>query len=242
MRVTQAIAQAMKQEGAEYIFAYPVNPIIEACAEIDIRPVIVRQERTGIHMADAYSRLHSGRKVGVFACQNGPGTENAFGGIAQAFGESVPLVFLPGGMPRGQVGYHPNFNAFLNFQHITKSAEQLNNPATVWEAIRRAFSQARNGRSGPAMLEVPGDVMNEEVPSFDYVPSPAVKSGPNPADVDEVARVLIEAERPIIYAGQGVHYARAWDELQQLAELLEIPVTTSLEGKSSFPENHRLAL
>ncbi|HLF80101.1 MAG TPA: thiamine pyrophosphate-requiring protein [Dehalococcoidia bacterium] len=242
MRVTQAIAAAIKKEGTELLLAYPVNPIIEACAEVDIKPIIVRQERTGIHMADAYSRLHSGRKVGVFACQNGPGTENAFGGIAQAYGESVPLVFLPGGMPRGQVGYHPNFNAFLNFQHITKSAEQLNNPATVWEAIRRAFGQARNGRPGPSLLEVPGDVMQEEAPEFNYVPTPVVKSGPNPTDVDEVARVLIEAERPIIYAGQGVHYARAFDELKQLAELLEIPVTTSLEGKSSFPENHPLAL
>src|SRR5215217_3499489 len=102
MRVPQAIAEAMKREGVEYLFAYPVNPIIEAAAEIDIKPIIVRQERTGIHMADAFSRLKSGGKVGVFACQNGPGAENAFGAIAQAHSESVPLVFLPGGMPRGQ--------------------------------------------------------------------------------------------------------------------------------------------
>jgi len=242
MRVTQAIAHAMKQEGAEYIFAYPINPIIEACAEIDIRTVIVRQERTGIHMADAYSRLHSGRKVGVFTCQNGPGAENAFGGIAQCYSESVPLVFLPGGMPRGQAGYHPNFSSFLNYQHVTKSHEQLNNPATVWEAMRRAFTQARNGRPGPCLLEIPGDVAGEEVASFDYVPAPLLRSGPNPGDVDEIARVLIDAERPIIYAGQGVHYARAWDDLRELAELLEMPVCTSLEGKSAFPENHALSL
>ncbi len=242
MRVTQAIAQAIKAEGTEYLFAYPVNPIIEACAEINIKPIIVRQERTGIHMADAYSRLHTGGRVGAFACQNGPGTENAFGGIAQAYGESVPLVFLPGGLPRGQVGYHPNFNAFLNFQHITKSAEQLNNPSLVWEAMRRAYGQARNGRPGPAMLEIPNDVFMEEVPDFQYIPTPRVKSGPNPGDVDEVARVLIEADRPILYAGAGVLNARAWDDLRELAELLEIPVTTSLEGKSAFPENHPLSL
>src|SRR5215211_454068 len=148
MRVTQAIAEAMKREGCEYIWAYPVNPIIEACAEIDIKPIIVRQERTGVHMADAYSRLHSGRRLGVFACQNGPGAENAFGGIVQAFSESVPMVFLPAGMARAQAGYFPNFSSFLNYQHVTKAAEQLTNPNAVWDVMRRAFSQARNGRPG----------------------------------------------------------------------------------------------
>jgi acetolactate synthase-1/2/3 large subunit len=240
MRVTQAIAQAMKQEGAEYIFAYPVNPIIEACAEIDIKPVIVRQERTGIHMADAYSRLHSGRKVGVFACQNGPGTENAFG-VSRRRTESL-CAGVPARRHATRARWLPPKLQCLPqlpaHHQVGRTAEQPGD--RVGGDTTRLLTSSQRGPA--AMLEVPGDVMNEEVPSFDYVPSPAVKRGPTPPDVDEVARVLIEAERPIIYAGQGVHYARAWEELQQLAELLEIPVTTSLEGKSSFPENHRLAL
>ena len=124
MKVTQAIAEVLKREGVEQLFAYPVNPIIEAAAEIDIRPIIVRQERTGIHMADAFSRLNSGQKVGVFACQNGPGAENAFGGVAQAYAESVPLVVHARRYRRAaQMNYFPNFSSALNFQHITKSAE-----------------------------------------------------------------------------------------------------------------------
>ena len=94
MRVPQAIAQVMKKEGIKYLFAYPVNPIIEAAAEVDIRPIIVRQERTGLHMADAFSRLTSGQVVGAFCCQNGPGAENAFGAVAQAHSESVPMVVM----------------------------------------------------------------------------------------------------------------------------------------------------
>jgi acetolactate synthase-1/2/3 large subunit len=242
VKVTQAIAEVMKKEGVGQLFAYPVNPIIVAAADIDIRPIIVRQERTGIHMADSVSRLSSGREVGVFVCQNGPGAENAFGGIAQCYAESVPLVFMPGGMARAQMNYFPNFSSQLNYQHITKSAEVLTNPADIWNALRRAFSLARSGRPGPCLLEIPNDLYQADVDPFDYQPVKIRRSGPDPRDVEEAVDALLKAERPILYAGQGVHYAQAWDELKALAELLEIPVTTSLEGKSSFPENHPLAL
>src|SRR5581483_8136180 len=187
MRVTQAIAEVMKREGVQNLLAYPVNPIIEAAAEINIRPIIVRQERTGIHMADAMSRLTSGQTVGVFCCQNGPGAENAFGGIAQAYAESVPLVFLPGGMARAQMNYFPNFSSQLNYQHITKSAEVLTNPAGIWDALRRAFSLARSGRPGPCLLEIPNDMYTAEVEPFDYQPVRIHRAGPDPRDVDEVA-------------------------------------------------------
>ena len=88
MKVVDAIAKVLKAEGVEYLFAYPVNHIIEAAAKLDIRPIIVRQERIGLHMADAMSRITSGEKIGVFCMQSGPGSENAFGGVAQAYGDS----------------------------------------------------------------------------------------------------------------------------------------------------------
>jgi acetolactate synthase-1/2/3 large subunit len=194
-------------------------------------------------MADAVSRTTSGERLGVFAMQHGPGTENAFGGVAQAYGDSSPIVVLPGGYPRRLANIEPNFNAFLNFQHITKWAEQVTVASAVPEAIRRAFTQVRNGRPRPVLIETPADIFQEEVPEpLDYQPSRRFRSGPDPRDVDTAARVLIEAQRPVIYAGQGVHYAQGWDALKQLAELLEAPVTTSLQGKSAFPENHPLSL
>src|SRR3954469_21056758 len=123
MRVANAVAEILKREGVEFLIAYPVNTVIEAAAEADIRTIIFHQERTGLHMADAVSRVTSGDKIGVFAMQHGPGSENAFGGVAQAYGESVPIVVLPGGYPRTLAAVPPNFSAYLNFQHITKSAE-----------------------------------------------------------------------------------------------------------------------
>ncbi|MBI3326094.1 MAG: hypothetical protein HYZ81_05255, partial [Nitrospinae bacterium] len=97
MKGAAAVAEILKREGVEFVIGYPVNPILEAAAVADIRTIIIRQERTGLHMADAFSRLKSGQRIGVFAMQHGPGTENSFGGVAQAYADSVPIVVLPAG-------------------------------------------------------------------------------------------------------------------------------------------------
>ena len=243
MKVAEGIAKVLKAEGVEILFAYPVNPIIEAAAAEDIRTVIVRQERVGLHMADAYSRLSSGDKIGVFCMQHGPGAENAFGGVAQAYSESVPILVLPAGYQRRIANYYPNFNSTLNMRHVTKSAEPLTMGRAIPEVMRRAFFQLRNGRPGPVLVEIPLDVFGEDVPEdWEYIPSFASRSAPDPRDVESAAAVLAAAERPVIYAGQGVHYAKAWEQLRTLAENWNIPVTTSIEGKSAFPENHPLSL
>ena len=243
MKVVDAVAKVLKAEGVEYLFAYPVNPIIEAAAKLDIRPIIVRQERIGLHMADAMSRMTSGQQIGVFCMQSGPGSENAFGGVAQAYGDSAPIVVLPMGYSRGLTQIQPNFNSALNYRHVTKSCEQVTVPGAVPEALRRAFTQARNGRPRPALVEFPSDLLGEEIPdSFAPTPVPTTRYGPDSASIAAAADALLAAECPIIYAGQGVHYAQAWDSLKELAELLAAPVTTSLGGKSAFPEAHPLAL
>ena len=243
MKVVDAVAKVLKAEGVEYLFAYPVNPIIEAAAKLDIRPIIVRQERIGLHMADAMSRMTSGQQIGVFCMQSGPGSENAFGGVAQAYGDSAPIVVLPMGYSRGLTQIQPNFNSALNYRHVTKSCEQVTVPEAVPEALRRAFTQARNGRPRPALVEFPSDLFGEEIPdTFDPTPVPTTRYGPDSASIAAAADALLAAECPVIYAGQGVHYARAWNSLKELAELLAAPVTTSLGGKSAFPEAHPLAL
>jgi len=243
VKAAAVIADILKREGVEFLIGYPVNPIIEAAAEADIRTIIVRQERTGLHMADAVSRVTSGERIGVFAMQHGPGAENSFGGVAQAFGDSVPIVVLPGGYPRRLLNIPPNFSSFLNYQHVTKWCEQVIQTSAVPDAMRRAFTQVRNGRPRPVLVELPYDLLNEEMPDgWSYTPAPRLRSGPDPRDVAQVAAALVAAERPVIYAGQGVHYARAWTQLKELAELLEAPVTSSLQGKSAFPETHPLSL
>ena len=243
MNVADVVAHILKAEGVEYLFAYPVNPLIEAAAKVDIRPILVRQERIGLHMADALSRMTSGKQIGVFCMQSGPGSENAFGGVAQAYGDSAPILVLPMGYSRKLTNVQPNFNSALNYRHVTKLSEQVILAETVPEVMRRAITQVRNGRPRPVLVEFPTDVFDEEVPGpFDYRPVPALRAGPDPDAVTVAATMLLNAQRPVIYAGQGVHYAEAWASLRDLAELLEAPVTTSLGGKSAFPENHPLSL
>ena len=242
MLVPEAIARILKAEGVKYLFAYPLNPIIEAAAAVDIRPIIVRQERTGAHMADAVSRMTCGDEIGVFVMQHGPGAENAFGGVAQCYGESVPVLFMPAGYNRNVANYFPNFNSVLNMRHVTKWAEPVHSGAEVANIMRRAFTQLRNGRPGPVLVEIPWDACKEEADITNYKPVFKTRTAPDPDHVKSAAKALAAATKPVIYAGQGIHYAKAWPELKELAELLNAPVTTSIAGKSAFDESHPLAL
>ena len=149
MKAVEAIAEILKREGIDMILGYPVNHVLEYSARADIRSIICRQERIGLHMADAISRTTSGDKLGVFAMQHGPGSENAFGGVAQAYGESSPILVLPMGYAARKAHVHPNFNSTLNFQHVTKSVEPLISAAEVPHVFRRAFSRDLD-HHGPA--------------------------------------------------------------------------------------------
>jgi acetolactate synthase-1/2/3 large subunit len=242
MKVGQAVAEIMKREGIEILCGYPVNHLLEFAAAADIRPVIVRQERIGLHMADAISRVTSGRKIGAFCMQHGPGAENAYGGVAQAYSESVPMLVIPQGYPRRIANVSPNFSSSREMRGVSKFAEPVNLPAEVSNIMRRAMSSIRNGRSGPAIVEIPTDIWNEEIGELDYTPVGIHKYGPDPVDVRKAAAAILKAKRPVIYSGTGVQWAEAWPELREFAELLGAPVTTSLGGKSSFPENHPLSL
>ena len=242
MKVGEAIAHIMKAEGIDILCGYPVNHLIEFAAAQDIRPIMVRQERIGLHMADAISRVTSGKKLGAFCMQHGPGAENAYGGVAQCYGESIPVLVLPQGYPRRLAGIDPNFSSTVQMRGVTKSAEQITLPKETPNILRRAFSKLRNGRGGPCLVEIPTDIWNEEIGDFTYTPVVIAKTAPNPADIRKAAAAILAAKRPLIYAGTGVHWAEAWPQLRKFAELLGAPVTTSLGGKSSFPENHPLSL
>src|SRR5512145_1102086 len=117
MKAAAVIAQVLKAEGAEYLFCFPINPLIDECARVDIRPIVARTERTLVNMADGYARASNGRRLGVAAVQHGPGAENAFAGVAQAFADGSPLLFLPGGNPRARDGIAPNFHSTDNYHH-----------------------------------------------------------------------------------------------------------------------------
>jgi len=239
-----AIANILRLEGVEFIGCVPYQPLLEAAAIAGIRPIIFRQEGTGIHMVDGYSRVTNGKKMGVFMMQNGPGAENGFGGVAQAYSESVPILLLPAGMPREKRGVHPNFYPTRSYETITKWSEEMNIVERIPDLMRRAFTKLRTGRPGPVLLEIPQDVATGELPEelFNYEPPRVVLQQADPSDVSRAARALLAADRPIIQAGQGILYAEATPELIELAEFLQAPVMTTLPGKSGFPETHPLSL
>jgi acetolactate synthase-1/2/3 large subunit len=243
MNVWEAVATILRVEGVENLFCFPSTPLIDACAVAGIRPIVCRQERVGVGMADGFSRTTSGRRVGAFAMQSGPGSENAFAGIASAFADSSPILLLPQGLPRERSALQPNFDSQRAFGGVTKSFERITAPELTVPAMRRAFSQLRSGRPGPVMVEIPADVGSQDCgdPSA-YVPPMRLRSAADPADVDRAAAALIDAERPFLLAGAGVLYAEAWDALRKVAEALASPVATTAGGKSAFPENHPLSL
>ena len=243
MNVCSAIAEILKREGVNLLFAYPRNAVIEAAAEADIRPIIVRQERIAVHMADAIARLSRGKSIGVFVCQQGPGIENAFGSVAQAYSESIPLLILPGGYATRIAHVPDNFNSTVVLAHVAKHAEPITSGAEVPDIMRRAFSLLRNGRRRPVVIEIPTDLYKADVPEpLDYVPVYGTRSTADPRDIERAAEMLVKAKRLVIYAGAGIHWADASPELKELAELLGSPVCTSLAGKSAFDETHALAL
>ena len=240
----RAIAKILKAEGVEWMAAFPAQTLIDAVAMEGIRPIICRQERTGVNMADGYSRVMNGKKIGVFSMQRGPGAENAFGGVAQAYADNVPILVLPGGHDRDKYDSHPGFDAVDHYGGITKWAGYITNSERIPALMGRAFSLLKHGRPAPVLVEIPSDVAVGDYPGRDvqYMPVKVQKSSANPDDVRDLVTDLLKAKAPVINAGQGVMYAEATDDLIEFAELVNVPVMTTLAGKSAFPENHPLAL
>lgn len=244
MRGADALARILKAEGVEVLFSYPNHALIDAAAKIGIRPIIARGEKTIINIADGYARATNGTKPAVLVVQAGPGIENAFGAFAQAFSDGTPLLMIPGGPDQHRMGEPPNFDPLPVYRNVTKWAGRINFPERIPELARRAFSQLRNGKPAPVLLELPADVSGAEVDegSFQYTPARSYRSAGDPEDVARAARMLISARRPVLHVGHGVLWARAWDELRELAELVQAPVMTTMAAKSVFPENHPMSL
>ncbi|HEV7216799.1 MAG TPA: thiamine pyrophosphate-requiring protein, partial [Chloroflexota bacterium] len=211
--------------------------------EIGIRPIIARSEKTMINIADGYTRTTNGRRLGVCAVQHGPGIENAFGGVAQAYADSIPLLLLPGGPDQHDHGIPTGFDPLPNYHHVTKWAARINYADRIPELLRRAFTTLRTGQSGPVLLEIPSDIAAAPVAADapPYQPGRGYKSAGDPRDVAAAARLLLAAQRPLLHAGHGVLWAEAWEELRELAELVAAPVMTTMAAKGAFPEDHPLS-
>ena len=237
------ISKILKKEGVEWIACFPNNPLIEAVAKEGIRPIMFRQERGGIMAADGFSRTMMGKKFGVFACQGGPGAENSYGGIAQAFSDSVPILFIPDGIPLVNSDVSPSFISSKNFGDITKWSKSINHSERIVSLMKRAFHSLKNGRPSPVLIEMHRDHMAQEVNNLDEYKSPKEsKVCPTDDFIEEAVKLLINSKKPIIWSGQGVLYSSATKELEELSNLLSLPVVTTMPGKSSFDERNPLSL
>jgi acetolactate synthase-1/2/3 large subunit len=237
------VAEILKREGTEFLACYPRNPLIEACAALDIRPILCRQERVGVGMADGYSRIKRGKRNGVFAAQAGPGIENAFPGIAQAYSENVPMLVIPAALPLSRQYVRPVFRAADVYRPVTKWSALAHSVEELPDLMRRAYHALRSGRGGPVLIEIPAEVWEAEYSGeLDYAPVPVQRAAPDPDAIKQAAKMLLAAKSPLLWAGQGVLYAEASKALTALAELIPAPVVTTNPGKSAIAESHPLAL
>ena len=244
MNVMEAVARILKTEGVEWISCFPSNQLIEAVAKEGIRTLMFRQERGALMAADGYSRLNNRKKFGVTITQGGPGSENSMGGLAQAYSDNVPILYLPGGPALNQYSVKPNFSPTRTYASVSKCGEVITQPSQVSAVMRRAFHALRNGRPGPVIVEIPSDVGTMEVAEADlnYQPPKRSLQAPASSDVKDAVSLLLNAKKPVIWSGMGVLFAEASPELTELAELTEIPVYCTMPGKSSFDDRHPLAL
>ena len=243
-----AVIHALEKEGVEYISGFagggevPLWPALRASETIKV--FLARHERQGVEIADGYARATG--KVGVALCGTGPGATNTLTGIAGAFADNIPVLLLMGQHPLGNMGKEiqqevPSsiFDSFVKWKGTMSKVEDI--PGVM----RRAFTALRSGSPGPVVLEMPLDVLSSEAADsvLNYEPvGPGLKAAADPRDIEMAADILVNASFPILNVGGGVLAAEAWDEARELAELLSMPVASTLVGKGAFPEDHPLSL
>ena len=244
MTGTELIAKILKQEGIDMVTCFPSNELIEALSKEDIRPVMFRHERGAIMAADGFSRMNDRKKFGVALMQHQAGAENSVGAIAQAFSDNVPILVLPGGNPIERNNVSPNFSAKDNYKNIVKSVETIYTPTQISDVMRRAFHALKNGPPGPVVVEMSIDICEKEVPkeSCNYYSPNISKNVPSSSDIKDAVKLILNSKNPMIWAGAGVLNSGGTNELRELAELIDIPVFTTMEGKSSIDERHHLSL
>ena len=237
------VARALAAAGIDTVFTLVgghTTPVVDACHEIGIRLVDVRHEETAGHMAHAWARV-TGR-TGVVLVTAGPGVTNTATAVANAWSGGAPLLLLGGGVPRAQLGrgaLHEMDQLGL-MTPITKRSESALDPADLPALLSEAVAETRRGRPGPVFLELPSDVLRAEGPEPETWPTPGepARGGAEDADVDAAARLLADAERPLVVAGSGVYWAEAWNELRALVERLGAPAITSHAARGVLPFAH----
>ncbi|RQW83823.1 MAG: biosynthetic-type acetolactate synthase large subunit [Geobacter sp.] len=244
------LLECLKLEGVDTVFGYPGGTVINIYDELysfpEIRHILPRHEQAGVHAADGYARASG--KVGVAIATSGPGATNTVTGIATAYMDSIPLVVITGQVPTALIGN----DAFQEVDIIgitrpcTKHNFLVKNVKELAEIVKKAFYIARTGRPGPVLIDLPKDVQ-VAITDFKYPDKIEMRSYKPTVEghvkqIEKAAAMILAAKKPVLYVGGGVILGNAYDELRQLAETLHAPVTTTLMGLGSFPEDSPLSL
>ena len=249
MNVAQAISRALVSEGitlAAGMSGQQIGLLLDAIANCgEIQLMYARQERVAFDIADGFARA-CGKPAVVFT-DSGPAAANLMAGLVNSWGDSIPVLFFCGHNNRVETSSRQTKEIPLIdlFRPVSKWTALLNDPAQTNEILRRAFMHLRTGRPGPVVIGLPFDVSGMDVGNFEYAPvnaHPRPRSGADPEAVSAAIDLIAGAKRPYVYVGAGALFSEASDDLVHLAEMLTLPVATTLNGKSAFPEQHELAL
>lgn len=246
----QIVVEALMKQGVEVIFGFPGGSVIPLYDVLygtnQIKHILTRHEQAAAHAADGYARATG--KVGVCVATSGPGATNLVTGIATAFMDSIPVVALTGQVPTGMIGNDAFQEA--NITGITYSIAKHNylvkDTRDLARTLKEAFYLAGTGRKGPVLVDLPKDVLTSKTeasyPKQVKIRSYSPNYKGNPKQIERAAKVINEAQRPVIYAGGGVVSSGASKELIQFAHHTNIPVTTTLMGLGAFPQDDPLSL
>ena len=245
----QALIRSLEQEGVDVMFGIPggaILPAYDPLVDSSVRHVLTRHEQGAGHAAEGYA--HASGRPGVCMATSGPGGCNLVTALADAFMDSIPVVAITGQVPTAVVGNDAFQEAYITgiTMPITKHSWMVTDPADIPRVIREAFHIASTGRPGPVLVDLPKDVLIKEAdfvwPEEVDLPGYKPTTKGNIKQVREAVKLILAAERPVIYAGGGIIRADASDELRRLAETGRLPVVTTLMGRGAFPDTHELGL
>ena len=240
--VGTGLARILKQEGIEWVSTFPVCQVNNALGREGVPLVMMRDDRYAVAVADATSRISGGARIGVCTFQGGvnaAGLQVAFAGMAQAFEDGSPVLCITDGIPAGATE-NSQFDVTTALKTVSKWYGHLDKPERLPEFMRRAFTMLRTGRPGPVVIAIPDSHAQYDEAADPYIPVKGSKFAPAPADVAAAVELRLKAEKPLIYAGEGVIYAGASAELKEFVELANTPVISTLKAKGAFPEDHPL--
>src|SRR5437762_9012498 len=244
--VATGIVRILKQEGVGWVSTFPVCRVNNALGREGVPMLMMRDDRYAVAVADAFSRImagsEGGSRIGVCTFQGGvnaAGMQYAYAGMAQAFEDGSPVLCITDGVPAGSSG-NSQYDVASAMKTVSKWFGYLDKPERTPELMRRAFTMLRSGRPGPVILAIPNATATYDETADPYCPVKGWKSAPDPEDVRAAVDELLLARSPLIYAGEGVIYAGASEDLKALAELVNVPVITTLKAKGAFPEDHPL--